>query len=233
MSYPPAHREEVRLQIVRSARNLFNRHGFGGVSIDDIMANAGLTRGGFYSYFKSKSELYAEAVTLILREHPVERWPEISIDLTAKDVSRQIINAYLSKQHFEDIDGSCPLAALPSDVRRSDQTVRTAFETVFKAMVGVFEQGLDGDGRPDRGKAVAITALCVGGLVIARALADRTLADEVRNAAERLALELGEWPIERTFNGRAQQVSGAAIRPRGRRRIPTRPPASTPPRAGR
>jgi AcrR family transcriptional regulator len=57
------HREQVRQRIIQSALLLFNRHGFAAASIDDIMAGAGMTRGGFYSYFRSKSELYAEAIS--------------------------------------------------------------------------------------------------------------------------------------------------------------------------
>ena len=77
MPYPPDHREQTRKQIVRAARKLFNRFGLNGVSIDDIMAEAGLTRGGFYSYFQSKGELYSEAVTLILTENPAETYEGI------------------------------------------------------------------------------------------------------------------------------------------------------------
>ena len=62
MPYPEGHRSEVKKKIVASARKLFNRHGFDRVSLDAIMADAGLTRGGFYSYFESKSELYAEVL---------------------------------------------------------------------------------------------------------------------------------------------------------------------------
>jgi len=59
MPYAAGHRPEVRKNIVQSARRLFNRHGFENVSVSQIMAGAGLTHGGFYSYFKSKSDLYA------------------------------------------------------------------------------------------------------------------------------------------------------------------------------
>ena len=62
MPYPAGHREQVRQKIVESARRLFNRSGFESVSVDSIMAHAGLTRGGFYSYFESKSDLYAEVL---------------------------------------------------------------------------------------------------------------------------------------------------------------------------
>ena len=55
MAYPKGHRDRTRVQIIDSARRLFNRKGFENVSIDAIMADAGLTRGAFYSYFRSKS----------------------------------------------------------------------------------------------------------------------------------------------------------------------------------
>ena len=64
MPYPADHRAEVKGRIVSSARRLFNKHGFDNVSLDQIMAGAGLTRGGFYSYFESKSDIYAEIVQL-------------------------------------------------------------------------------------------------------------------------------------------------------------------------
>ena len=57
MPYPTGHRAEVKKRIIASARGLFNRRGFDQVSLDEIMLGAGLTHGGFYSYFKSKSDL--------------------------------------------------------------------------------------------------------------------------------------------------------------------------------
>ena len=57
MPYPANHRQEMKKKIVDSARRLFNRNGFESVSITQIMKGAGLTHGGFYSYFQSKSDL--------------------------------------------------------------------------------------------------------------------------------------------------------------------------------
>lgn len=45
MPYPAGHRDNTRTRIVHAARRLFNRNGFENVSIDQIMAAAGLTRG--------------------------------------------------------------------------------------------------------------------------------------------------------------------------------------------
>ena len=85
MSYPAEHRNLTKQKIVRSARRLFNRRGFDTVSIDDVMADAGLTRGSFYSYFESKGDLYAEAVTQILNEKQLLSSDRVSINPRAVD----------------------------------------------------------------------------------------------------------------------------------------------------
>ena len=44
------------------ARKLFAAQGFAATSIDAVMQESGLTRGGFYAHFKSKGELYREVM---------------------------------------------------------------------------------------------------------------------------------------------------------------------------
>ena len=193
MSYPAEHHHLIKQKIVRSARRLFNRHGFDAVSIDDVMADAGLTRGGFYSYFESKGDLYAESVIDILNEKQLLSSDGMRIDPRAVDSADQFVRDYLSLEHFEDIDGSCPLIAFPSEFLSREHRVRQAFETVLKVMIDVFEQALQRNGPAARDRARAIAALCVGGMVLARTIEDRLLADELREAAMHVALSLGQW----------------------------------------
>lgn len=193
MPYSPEHRAQVREKIISSARRLFNRRGFNAVSIDDVMAEAGLTRGSFYAYFDSKSDLYAQAITAILHEKAIDNWDGVSIDPRAPVVAAEIIGDYLSVNHFEDIDGTCPLVGLPNDVSRTEDSVKRAFESVLRALVDIFEQGLERKGEA-RTRALAIASLCVGGMVLARTVEDRGLGDELRAAARNVALSLGRWP---------------------------------------
>jgi TetR/AcrR family transcriptional regulator, transcriptional repressor for nem operon len=191
MPYPAGHREQVRKKIVESARRLFNRSGFESVSVDSIMAHAGLTRGGFYSYFESKSDLYAEVLGCFFTDpNWKSRWKGVHVDLASPDAGPQIVQAYLSRQHFDDVENSCPMVALPSDVARSDEKVKTAFETVFKAMVTLLGREVK-DG--SQNTAMAIAALCIGGMVVARSMNDRGLGDRLREAATNIALALGGW----------------------------------------
>jgi TetR/AcrR family transcriptional repressor of nem operon len=194
MPYPAGHRATIRKNIVDSARKLFNRHGFEGVSLNQIMAGAGLTHGGFYSYFKSKSDLYAEVLGCFFTDPQWKScWEGVHVDLSSTDVGPQVVRAYLSRQHFEDVENSCPMIALPTDVARSGVSARRAFETVFKAMVSVLERSLGQNCRRRRTTAQSIAALAIGGMVVARTLVDRSLADQLRTACATVALDLGDW----------------------------------------
>jgi len=133
------------------------------------MAGAGLTRGGFYSYFKSKSDLYAEVLGCFFTDPEWKScWEGVHVDLSSTDVGPQVVRAYLSRQHFEDVENSCPMVALPTDVARSGVGAKRAFETVFKAMVSVLERSLLQNGRLRRTTSQSIAALSIGGMIVAR-----------------------------------------------------------------
>jgi hypothetical protein len=104
------------------------------------------------------------------------------------EMAPQIVRAYLSNAHFDDIENACPMVALPSDVARASDNAKRAYRAAFEGMVAILEQGAS-----SRDSALVIAALCVGGMVIARASDDRTLGDELRRAAMAVALRLGGW----------------------------------------
>jgi TetR/AcrR family transcriptional regulator, transcriptional repressor for nem operon len=207
MAYSRGHRAQVRDRIIASARRLFNRSGFESVSIDSIMEDAGLTRGGFYAYFKSKSDLYVEVLGCFFTDpNWKNKWKGIEIDPASPEPAAQIVRAYLSRQHFDDVDNSCPMVALPNDVARSDEKVRETFNGVFKAMVAMLGRDVKSSNRDPEDAALAIAALCVGGMVLARALSDTTLADRLRDAAAEASLALGGWKSENSQSSSGRRV---------------------------
>lgn len=192
MPYSVEHKAKSRAKIVESARILFNRHGFQEVTIDTVMAKAGLTRGGFYNHFDSKEELYQAAVSSFLMGRGAEWRADAGVDPAdpTADMVQQMIEAYLSPEHLGDLDGQCPMIALPSDIARSNPQVQAAYQQLLSAMVGMFENGLAATPDHARQKALSLAALCVGGMVLARTLPDSSLASEVRLAARKTAVEL-------------------------------------------
>src|SRR6476660_3260857 len=177
MPYTQEHKQQTRKRIIQSARRLFNRNGFADVSIDEIMGAAGLTRGGFYKHFTGKENLYEAAVQQFICADRPEPWQARYVDPTASGaaLSRMIVDAYLSRDHFDDRDGSCPMIALPSDVSRGGDSVKSAFRQVLEMMVGAFAANLGPGEGPPRERALALAAMVVGGMVLARAVDDKML----------------------------------------------------------
>jgi AcrR family transcriptional regulator len=202
--YVPEHKAATRNRILEVARRLFNRNGLTAISIDEIMAGAGLTRGGFYSYFDSKEELYAEAIMHFINAGPNAAWQRMAFTGSPEGqaLARAILDAYLSRAHFDDVEGSCPVIGLATDVARSGGPAKRAYREVMEMMASIFAANLgsspvaatEGSAVPDeRQRALAVVALCVGGMVLARAVDDEPAADELRAASHRYAIALAGW----------------------------------------
>ena len=191
MPYKPEHKQATRKRIVESARILFNQCGVADVSIDQIMSEAGLTRGGFYHHFKNKEDLFAEAVTNFLHGQGAEMRSNAGVDTAQPGLEtiQRMINGYLSPEHLGDLDGQCPLIALPSDISRAGDRVKASYQQLLEAMIGLFESNLE-KSPGHREKALTLATMCVGGMVLARTLPDQNLADELRNAARDSALAM-------------------------------------------
>ena len=182
MPYAPKHKRDTHEKILESARQLFNRKGYSGVSIEEIMSNAGLTHGGFYRHFTGKDELYAAAVRQFLCKKTPAVWQKRrKPSAVTKPHAQRIVDAYFSREHFDDHEGCCPLLGTASDVERAGEAVKAAYQEVVEQMVKVFEDNLNGPRAHER--ALALAALCVGGMVLARNVCDPGLADDFRRAA--------------------------------------------------
>lgn len=184
MPYSARHKQQTRQRILESARRLFNTKGFAEVSIGEIMEHAGMTHGGFYRHFKDKDELYAEAVRWFLCEEAPKRWQRPRAH-ARKSRAQRIVDAYFSRAHFDDRESCCPMIALPSDVARGGEAVKAAYQDVLEKLLALLQADLVGARARER--ALSLVALCVGGVVAARGVADPDLAEDLRRAAYRRA----------------------------------------------
>lgn len=185
MPYTAQHKLATRQKILESARRLFNSKGFAAVSIEEVMTEAGLTHGGFYRHFSGKDELYAEAVRWFLCPEAPKPWQRPRRDAADKTRARRIVDAYFSRDHFNDHETCCPLIGLPSEVSHGSATVKAAYQDVLEKLLALFEADLDG--RDTRERALTLVSLCIGGLVASRNVGDPGLARELREAAYRQA----------------------------------------------
>lgn len=163
---------ENRERIVDAAARMFREHGFDGVGVDAIMNGAGLTHGGFYGHFESKDDLAAAAVTRALERSVEKQSRYMTLD--------EIVSDYLSEQHRADRANGCAIAALGAEIVRRPGGVRPAVTEFLRGQIDRFT-GLLGNGTAASRRKRAITTLSgiVGALMLARAVDDPALSDEI------------------------------------------------------
>jgi TetR/AcrR family transcriptional regulator, transcriptional repressor for nem operon len=153
-----AQAQENRKQIVRLAARLFRERGVAGVSIADVMAEAGLTHGGFYKHFASKEALVAEAVAQAFTERA-------AVLTGARD---DFIAGYLSAGHRDAPGDGCPSAGFGGDLARAEDAGARA---EYARGIEMYADWLDGD--------LATLSTMVGAIILARATADTDLSDRI------------------------------------------------------
>jgi len=169
-----AHREKI----LDVAGTLFRERGFDGIGVADIMKRAGLTHGGFYGHFASKDDLAAEITERILTR---EGWLE-RLTGTPNPSIGDVVRKYLSPRHRDDAGHGCLFAAVGSDVVRQPRSVRRGFTEGLRRRLDALHSVLPGRAAARRRKALATLAGMVGALMLARAVDDPKLSDEILEA---------------------------------------------------
>jgi TetR/AcrR family transcriptional regulator, transcriptional repressor for nem operon len=189
MRYREGHKAETRRRIVEVAARRFRKEGADAVGVAGLMADAGLTHGGFYAHFKSKEALLGEAVAAALAgtTEGFERLAQ-----SAPDGLAAIVRAYLSRTHRDEPQQGCAGASLAAEIARASKRTRRAFADSVAALVAVIEAQLpSGDPVRRRSRATAIFALLMGALQLARAEPDAERAQQILESGIEAALALG------------------------------------------
>lgn len=162
---------ENRRRILDIASKLFRDKGFDAVSVSEVMKAAGLTHGGFYGHFGSKEALVAETIGHVLTRDEDGGGDR---DLHA------FLRDYLAPRHRDNPANGCPTAGLAADIRHQTPAARAAMTAGLRSQIARVEKALpDMDGADRRRAAIGTWAAMVGAVILARAIDDRTLSDEV------------------------------------------------------
>jgi TetR/AcrR family transcriptional repressor of nem operon len=173
-----AEAEKNHQRIIETAARLFRERGFDGIGVAELMKVVGLTHGGFYGHFSSKEDLIAKAC-----EHAMTRSLD-ALQQAAKNGGENALTAvastYLSATHRDHPADGCMLAALGAEAPRHDSPVRSAFTKGVSSAVDALMQLLPGDTTgKKRERALTIYASMVGAMILARAVDNADLSEEV------------------------------------------------------
>jgi len=170
---------ENRDRILKAASRLMRERGISGVGVDALTEAAGMTHGSLYSQFGSKERLVEEAVAdaIAAKEQEV-----LEVSTLADYVSE-----YLSPAHRDQPGSGCPFASLCCEMPRQSQGARERFTAGLRGAVGWLSSRM-GSGIKQRQRdedALATVASQVGALVLARAVSDPKLSDDILRSTRR------------------------------------------------
>jgi TetR/AcrR family transcriptional repressor of nem operon len=174
-------KERSRTRIVDSAARLVRERGVEGTGVADVMADAGLTHGGFYRHFESKDALLGTAIDEAFAQI-LSRLDRGGDDQSPAVAAAEFTAHYLSDGHVRHPGKGCPVAAIGADVGRASAPLKDAFGDGVRRILDALAAGQAGTPRQRRGAAARALATMAGAVMIARAC-DKATAAEVMGAA--------------------------------------------------
>jgi len=169
---------QTRERIIAAAARGFRRGGFGGIGVDGLAKEAGVTSGAFYVHFDSKSAAFQEAVRQGMQElkegvlhfqrlHGKTWWPEF-------------VRFYLGFKRTCDLSESCTLQSLSPELARSDDASRAVFEAGMRNVADAIITGPRSTGAPrDLDAACAALAGLVGAVTLSRAVGSADFSSRI------------------------------------------------------
>lgn len=180
-----AAKDATHERIVSVAARAIRRSGYGGTGVADIMKEAGLTHGAFYSHFTSREAMLAEAAGMACADAAAAA-AELVATVSPGTALASMLGAYLSKAHVENVEMGCPLASLGSETPRQAPEVRRVATRHIKEMVDLVARQSPDWGQPAAHERALVTlSTMVGALLLARAVDDTGLSDSLCEAARK------------------------------------------------
>ena len=195
MRYDSEHKERTRTRVLKEAAKAIRAEGPHRVGVAGVMAEAGLTHGGFYAHFASKDDLVVAAMSQMFDEASA-KFDSLTAGKPPAAALRAYIDFYLSRQHRDARDTGCPLPSLSADLPRLGVAARQQFAAGIAGLTAAIAGLLAALGRPDAGMlASSALAEMVGALSLARSVAGPRQSDAILKASRdglKLRLELLE-----------------------------------------
>ncbi|HEX2914027.1 MAG TPA: TetR/AcrR family transcriptional regulator [Chloroflexia bacterium] len=127
--------EQTREMILERAAKLFNRQGYFGSSLSDIMRETGLEKGGIYNHFHSKEDLALEAFDYAIEVTGARFRTALEGKINAIERLNAVISVFLDYLENSPVPGGCPIL---NTAVESDDTQPALRERAQKAMDGLF-----------------------------------------------------------------------------------------------
>ena len=193
MRYGKEHKEETHRKVVEAAARRFRKDGIGSTGVVDLMADVGLTHGGFYAHFSSKETLVREALSAASMKSRTHLQRQIdTARAEGRDPLEAIVRAYLTTLHRDRPDRGCSVAALGSEIARHPRKTREAFTEGLSKTLGIIASALPEHVADRQTRAYAVFSTMIGALQLSRAVSDSAMSQSAIDAGITAALQIGK-----------------------------------------
>jgi TetR/AcrR family transcriptional repressor of nem operon len=165
MRYSAEHKARSHEKILSMAAHSFRERGGDSSGIGTVMKRVGLQKGGFYRHFKSKDDLFVEAVARALDETG-RGMEEVARSAPKGQALRAIIERYLSVGHLNSPGSGCVRAALGPELARKPAPVRTRIESLLEAYRERFVPFIPGKTREEKQAKIRLLFPSMAGVLM-------------------------------------------------------------------
>ena len=165
MRYSPEHKAQNHENILSVAARSFREQGGDSSGIGTVMKKVGLTKGGFYRHFKSKDDLFVEAMARAFDEMG-RVMLEVAKSAPEGQALRAMIEYYLSTRHANSLGTGCVLSALAPEIARKTVGVRRRVEVSLEAYRERLLPFIPGQTREDKLEKVRLLFSSMAGVLM-------------------------------------------------------------------
>ena len=180
--------EQTRERILGTAERIILQHGYSGTSIDQVITEAEITKGGFFYHFGGKAELAKGLIERYLDQDEVffTGLVERAQSLTEDPVQQLLLFLKLLAEAMADLPGAhpgCLVASFTYESHQFDKEIRDlnaegllSWRRIFVTLLNNAKEAHPGDIEPSMEElADMLTSVVEGGIVMSRCLDDRDI----------------------------------------------------------
>ena len=197
---------QTREHILATAEQMILQRGFSGTSIEEIIGEAGITKGGFFYHFDGKSDL-ARQLMLRYLENDGRFFHELSErarSLTEDPLQQFLLFLKLMAEAFADIPGThpgCLVASFTYEAHQFDEEIRSLNaqgvlswrELFMDHLERIADKYLMTTEQPLDALADLLSSVVEGGIVISKVLDDgETLPNQILQYRSYIRLVFGD-----------------------------------------
>ena len=180
--------ERTRENILSTAERIILERGYSGTSVEEIINQAGITKGGFFYHFNGKDDLARHLILRYLEQDEVffKGLVDRACDLTEDPLQQLLIFLKLLAEAMADLPGAhpgCLVASFTYESHQFDQDIRElnaegllSWRRIFTAMFDRAAEAYELESEDSTSDlADMLTSVIEGGIILSRCLDDKDI----------------------------------------------------------